>query len=165
MAASIIARTILAGSCRKTLCFVSANSGHLRPLHRLSSSGPPIDPPPTEEISIPEWKQPVDEAIELQRARLLYQSRKRGMLENGLLLSTFAARYLPTFDKTQLEQYDFMINKPDNDWDIFHWVTDHKPTPEEFKSDVMDLLKKHVSNVNMESRIRQPDLPEDEIRQ
>ena len=37
--------------------------------------------------------------------------------------STFAARYLPTFSEVQLEQYDQLINKPNNDWDIFHWVT------------------------------------------
>jgi succinate dehydrogenase assembly factor 2 len=86
------------------------------------------------------------------------------MSENGLLLSTFAARYLPTLNETQLEEYDHLINKPNNDWDIFHWVTEHKPTPEEFEGEVMDLLKKHVSNVNMESRIRQPDLPEEEVR-
>lgn len=38
--------------------------------------------------------------------RLLYQSRKRGMLENDLLLSTFAAKYLETFTEQQIEQYD-----------------------------------------------------------
>lgn len=44
--------------------------------------------------------------------RLLYQSRKRGMLENDLLLSTFAAVYLEKFTDRQIEQYDrydFMI--------------------------------------------------------
>lgn len=38
--------------------------------------------------------------------RLVYQSRKRGMLENGLLLSTFAAKYLNKFDEKQLDEYD-----------------------------------------------------------
>lgn len=36
----------------------------------------------------------------------MYQSRKRGMLENDLLLSTFAAKYLEKFTNRQIEQYD-----------------------------------------------------------
>ncbi|XP_038051296.1 succinate dehydrogenase assembly factor 2, mitochondrial-like [Patiria miniata] len=164
MAASMV-NQFLATSWRTASRFLLFQKIHLGSSSRLfTSSSNPIDPPLNAEIPIPEWKQPENESIELKRARLLYQSRKRGMLENGLLLSTFAARYLPALNDAQLEQYDQLINKPNNDWDIFHWVTEHKPTPDEYQGDVMDLLKEHVSNVNMESRIRQPDLPEEEIR-
>lgn len=38
--------------------------------------------------------------------RLIYQSRKRGMLENGLLLSTFAAKFLGQMSDKQLQEYD-----------------------------------------------------------
>jgi succinate dehydrogenase assembly factor 2 len=55
--------------------------------------------------------------------RLVYQSRKRGMLENGLLLSTFAARYLQDMDEKTLSDYDRLINLPTNDWDIYYWAT------------------------------------------
>lgn len=80
------------------------------------------------------------------------------MLENGLLLSTFAARYLDTFDEKQVNLYDKLINLPTNDWDIFYWATNVKPTPDEYSNEIMDLLKKHVSNENREQRLRQPDL-------
>lgn len=43
--------------------------------------------------------------------RLIYQSRKRGMLENGLLLSTFAKKYLNDFDDEQLRLYDRSSHK------------------------------------------------------
>ncbi|XP_041483067.1 succinate dehydrogenase assembly factor 2-B, mitochondrial-like [Lytechinus variegatus] len=119
---------------------------------------------PPGEPSIPEWKQPQNETIELKRARLLYQSRKRGMLENGIILSTFAGRYLEGFDEEQLDQYDNLINKPGNDWDLFYWVVEHKATPEEYDHGVMDLLKTFAKNPDMESRIRQPDLSENEQR-
>ena len=33
-----------------------------------------------------------------------------------------------------------------------------KPTPKEYESDVMDLLKEHTSNAEREVRLRQPDL-------
>jgi len=90
--------------------------------------------------------------------RLTYQSRKRGMLENGLLLSTFASKYLNMFNDKQLRLYDRLINLPSNDWDIFYWATNVKPTPPEFDNEVMDLLKKHIQNEDRQARITQPDL-------
>lgn len=89
--------------------------------------------------------------------RLIYQSRKRGMLENDLLLSTFASKYLKTMTVEQVQQYDTLINKPSNDWDIFYWATNKKPTPPEYDTGVMTLLKEHVKNSQKESR-RMPDL-------
>jgi len=55
------------------------------------------------------------------RARLLYQSRKRGTLESDLLLSTFASENLSKMTKAQLEQYDLFMDE--NDWDIYYWAT------------------------------------------
>lgn len=82
------------------------------------------------------------------------------MLENGLLLSTFASRYLKGFNMKQVELYDDLINQPTNDWDIFYWATNVKPTPEEYNSEIMDLLKKHVGNDRREQRLKQPGLYE-----
>lgn len=80
------------------------------------------------------------------------------MLENGLLLSTFAQRYLSRMDKKQTKLYDDLINLPTNDWDIFYWATNVKPTPEEYNTEIMDLLKKHVGNEKREQRLKQPGL-------
>lgn len=80
------------------------------------------------------------------------------MLENGLLLSTFADKYLLKMEPDLLSQYDRLINLPSNDWDIYYWATGVKPTPVEFDTTVMRMLKEHVQNKNKESRIRQPDL-------
>ncbi|KAL6856542.1 DUF339 domain-containing protein [Trichoderma novae-zelandiae] len=60
-----------------------------------------------------------------KRARLLYQSRKRGTLESDLLLSTFAAQYLPTMTTAELDQYDLFLDE--NDWDIYYWATQRDP--------------------------------------
>ncbi|KAK4556679.1 Succinate dehydrogenase assembly factor 2 mitochondrial [Recurvomyces mirabilis] len=60
------------------------------------------------------------------RARLLYQSRKRGTLESDLLLSTFADQNLASMSMPQLQQYDLFLDE--NDWDIYYWVT-QEPTP------------------------------------
>ncbi|KAI9663797.1 MAG: succinate dehydrogenase assembly factor 2 [Bathelium mastoideum] len=60
------------------------------------------------------------------RARLLYQSRKRGTLESDLLLSTFADANLARMTPKQLQQYDLFLDE--NDWDIYYWAT-QEPTP------------------------------------
>lgn len=91
-------------------------------------------------------------------SRLLYQSRKRGMLENGLLLSTFAQKYLNSFNEGQLRMYDRLINLPSNDWDIYNWATGNKETPSEFDNEIMHLFKKHVRNEERQTRYKQPDL-------
>ena len=88
----------------------------------------------------------------------MYQSRKRGMLENDLVLSTFAAEHLHKMTENQLSLYDRLINLPSNDWDIYYWATGGKPTPEEFNNEVMNMLKEHIKNKDKVMRIRQPDL-------
>ncbi|TAQ84699.1 hypothetical protein B7494_g6973 [Chlorociboria aeruginascens] len=60
------------------------------------------------------------------RARLLYQSRKRGTLESDLLMSTFAEAHLRTMTPDQMAQYDLFLDE--NDWDIYYWAT-QEPTP------------------------------------
>lgn len=99
------------------------------------------------------------------------------MLENGLLLSTFAAKFLESMDTKTLQDYDRLINLPSNDWDIFYWATGKgfgtwqkkgnptcillsgvKPTPPEFDTEVMRMLKEHTNNKNREARLTQPAL-------
>lgn len=80
------------------------------------------------------------------------------MLENGLLLGSFANKYLDGFNPEQLSLYDRLINLPSNDWEIFYWATGARETPEEFENEVMNLLKEHAKNKDRESRIRLPDL-------
>ncbi|KAL2017994.1 hypothetical protein VTK56DRAFT_1374 [Thermocarpiscus australiensis] len=59
------------------------------------------------------------------RARLLYQSRKRGTLESDLLLSTFASARLAAMTPAQLAEYDRFLDE--NDWDIYYWATQREP--------------------------------------
>lgn len=107
---------------------------------------------------IPEYQAKVGESDDVLRSRLCYQSRKRGMTENGLLLSHFASRFLDTFDRAQLEEFDNLINKPSNDWDIFYWMMEKTETPMEYNTPIMNMLKEYIKNEQMEVRGRQPDL-------
>ena len=56
------------------------------------------------------------------------QSRKRGILESDLLLSTFADVHLPKMTPEQMQQYDLFLDE--NDWDIYYWAT-QDPEPAE----------------------------------
>lgn len=68
------------------------------------------------------------------------------MLENDLLLSTFAAKYLDGFNEQQTIMYDRLINSPSNEWDLFYWMLQKMPTPPEYENEVMNMLKKHAKN-------------------
>ncbi len=46
------------------------------------------------------------EPVENMRARLVYQSRKRGTLESDLLLSTFAKERLGSMSEAELREFD-----------------------------------------------------------
>jgi len=79
-------------------------------------------------------------------------------LENGILLSTFAAKYLHGMTEVELKEYDRLINLPSNDWDIYYWVTGVKPIPPEFDTPILHKFIVHVQNAEKEQRITQPDL-------
>ncbi|EMR65081.1 hypothetical protein MGN70_008188 [Eutypa lata] len=68
----------------------------------------------------------VGEDDKTMRARLTYQSRKRGTLESDLLLSTFAETYLPRMTRAQMAQLDLFLDE--NDWDIYYWATQDPPS-------------------------------------
>ncbi|KAL1648488.1 Succinate dehydrogenase assembly factor 2 mitochondrial [Diplodia intermedia] len=70
--------------------------------------------------------QRVGEDANTMRARLIYQSRKRGILESDLLLSTFADANLGSMSAEELQQYDRFLDE--NDWDIYYWAT-QEPAP------------------------------------
>ncbi|KAJ4856054.1 flavinator of succinate dehydrogenase domain-containing protein [Trichoderma breve] len=89
----------------------------------------------------------VGEDASTMRARLLYQSRKRGTLESDLLLSTFASQNLPTMTAEELRQYDLFLDE--NDWDIYYWATQREPNsttnPSRWKdSEILEKLRAHV---------------------
>nr|XP_020648003.1 succinate dehydrogenase assembly factor 2, mitochondrial [Pogona vitticeps] len=53
------------------------------------------------EIPLPPWQARPQEPLETKRARLLYESRKRGMLENGLLLGKYESNQRETAVSSQ----------------------------------------------------------------
>ncbi len=115
----------------------------------------------TEEEEAADRVKPIDrsgEETETRRARLVYQSRKRGILETDLLLSTFARKHLPAMRPEELLEYDRLMDEPD--WDIYYWATknDKRTIPPRWQgSPILRQLQLHSRNE--ERRIlRMPDL-------
>ncbi|CAL1699642.1 unnamed protein product [Somion occarium] len=117
----------------------------------MESTTSPADSPP------PPRLERYNETTERMRARLVYQSRKRGMLENDLLLSTFAGEKLGSMDREELAEFDRLMDEPD--WDIYYWATEKKVPPERWQnSPLLEKLRAHVRNEGRVVR-RMPDLP------
>lgn len=89
-----------------------------------------------------------DSELDLMRSRLIYQSRKRGILENCIIFTSFSDKYLKTFNCDQLQKYDALINSKFDEWDLYAWSIGSKPAPQEFDNDIMKLLKDHVQKIS-----------------
>lgn len=80
--------------------------------------------------------------------RLVYKSTKRGILENDLILGSFANQHLPTLNKDELSEYDELLQE--NDWDIFYWITGRKELPRKYKEGtLMNKLRMHIKAKEM----------------
>ncbi|KAI0256224.1 DUF339-domain-containing protein [Lactifluus subvellereus] len=116
----------------------------------IASTASPTDLPPPQPLPRP------GESLETMRARLVYQSRKRGTLESDLLLSTFAQVHLSDMDAEELSEFDKLMDEPD--WDIYYWATGKRTPPERWAdSKLLEKLRVHARNEGKVVR-RMPDL-------
>lgn len=121
---------------------------------------PPVDPEVKLKIMPIERK---GETIDVKRARLIYQLRKRGILESDLLLSRFAKKYLHKFNEAELDEFDKLLDEAD--WDIYYWATknyDVTPLPEKWQqSKILKMLQEDATNKDREI-LRMPELHDHE---
>lgn len=68
-----------------------------------------------------------DAELETRRKRLLYRSIYRGNKENDILLGQFARAEIATFDAAELDDYERLLERSDNE--IFDWVSGQQPVP------------------------------------
>ncbi|AAW41035.1 hypothetical protein CNBA4490 [Cryptococcus deneoformans B-3501A] len=102
-------------------------------------------PSNSEEWPLPEPLDRTGEDEKTLRARLIYQTRKRGTLETDLILSTFARDELPNMDFEEMKQFDKLLDEPD--WDIFYWSVKKRDPPARWKgTPLLEKLQKHAKN-------------------
>ncbi|KAJ1909177.1 Succinate dehydrogenase assembly factor 2 mitochondrial [Tieghemiomyces parasiticus] len=68
-----------------------------------------------------------NETVEQQRKRIIYQTRKRGILENDLLLANFIDRHITGYTIAQLRELDLILETPD--WNLYYYLTDKMDVP------------------------------------
>lgn len=109
-------------------------------------------PSSSEEWPLPEPLDRTGEDEKTLRARLIYQTRKRGTLETDLILSTFARDELPNMGFEEMKQFDtvrsscvchvifpnsaadfFLQLLDEPDWDIFYWSVEKREPPARWK--------------------------------
>jgi len=74
-----------------------------------------------------------------RRKRLLYRSLYRGNRENDILLGQFALAHIDSFDSSQLDQLEHLLEVADND--IFDWLGGRSEPPAGEDNSVFRLLK------------------------
>ncbi|SCW01607.1 LAFE_0E03378g1_1 [Lachancea fermentati] len=158
---AMLSRTIAKASVRPSLlyspclAFVSARAKYL---YSTQGKAGAEEDDVTMRVKVAPIKR-TGESLDRQRARLVYQSRKRGILETDLLLSRFAAEYLKSMTPEELQEYDDLLNELD--WDIYYWATKNysiTPLPAKWEnSKVLQKLQEFSANKNKEI-LRMPDL-------
>ncbi|KAI9143595.1 Flavinator of succinate dehydrogenase-domain-containing protein [Paraphysoderma sedebokerense] len=155
---------------------LTSKSSSLSILSASSSNSSKISPPPPPPQTVDPWDlhppmedtytpspipRPVrnNEPLSTLKSRLLYQSRKRGILETDLLLSTFIDKNINTLSEAQLKEYDELLEE--NDWDLYYWFTEKKTIPDKWKeSKIVKMLVSHAKNEGKKI-LRMPDIGKD----
>ena len=79
-----------------------------------------------------------DTDLETRRKRLLYRSIYRGNKENDILLGQFARAHIDSFDVSELDQYERLLEIGDNQ--IYDWVSGKEAVPAENDTPVLRKL-------------------------
>ena len=75
---------------------------------------------------------------EARRKRLLFRAQRRGFKEVDLVFGTFAAAELAQLNDSELDQFEALLNAPDQD--VYAWLRGHAPVPAEFATPVFDRM-------------------------
>ena len=85
-----------------------------------------------------------DTELDKRRKRLKFRSCHRGMREMDILIGRFADRNLDVFSERQLDLFEILLHETDPD--LYDWITERQPIPQELNHDVMRLLKTFTFN-------------------
>jgi len=112
-----------------------------------------------EQIVISPPRHRKEETIEQLKARLLYQSRKRGIKEMDLIFSNYCATHLSIMSGAQLLELDTILNQHDNEWDMYNWLVGRAPIPDYLQgSQVFKDMQDFTRNRGKELRTQMPEL-------
>ncbi|PYG33082.1 succinate dehydrogenase assembly factor 2 [Pelagimonas varians] len=71
--------------------------------------------------------------------RLKMRSMRRGTKEMDILLMRYSAERMGELSDIELDAYEALLDE--NDQDIYQWISQQKPSPEEHKPTVADIIR------------------------
>lgn len=80
------------------------------------------------------------EGLAGRRKRALFRSLRRGTKESDMVLGGFAKAHVETLTETQLDRYEALLERNDNE--LLSWIGGWEPVPPDYDHDVMALLKR-----------------------
>lgn len=75
-----------------------------------------------------------------RQKKLLWHAWHRGMQELDLLIGRTVEKYIETMDDTQLDLLEHFLQA--DDADVWHWITEKKPIPEEYDTIIWSWILK-----------------------
>jgi antitoxin CptB len=69
----------------------------------------------------------------------LFRAQRRGFKEVDLIFGAFAANHLAALDETGLDQFEALLDAPDQS--VYAWLREHMPVPAEFDTPVFVQMK------------------------
>jgi len=76
--------------------------------------------------------------IETRRRKLAFRASRRGFRELDLFMQAFAVEHLGRFDAGQLDQFEAVLEIPDQH--VRDWIMGRARPPENHRSEVLDLV-------------------------
>jgi antitoxin CptB len=76
---------------------------------------------------------------DLRLKKLRYRAEHRGFREADIIIGGFAEKHLHALSPAQLDEFERLIDQPDQD--LYAWIIGRQPTPPEFEGEVMDLIR------------------------
>lgn len=74
-----------------------------------------------------------------RRKKLRFRAWRRGFREIDLILGGFADQHLADLDEAGLDDFERLLEAADQD--VYAWITHAAPTPAEFETPTMALIK------------------------
>ena len=71
--------------------------------------------------------------------KLRFRAWRRGFREADLILGPFADRHVPTFTAAELDWFEALLERPDQD--LYGWIVGTAPTPPAYDTEIMNRIK------------------------
>lgn len=85
-----------------------------------------------------------------RRKKLKFRAWRRGFREIDLILGGFADHRLANLDDAQLDEFERLLDAPDQD--VFAWITDQAPAPAEYETETLALIRAFRFELNQQDR-------------